>query len=60
MSRRTRADRIVIDDLTEGIETTGTGTRVSTLALITCEILRTFRVDDAFRTAAWRLANISG
>ena len=53
----TRAHRYVVDDTTERVEATRTGTRISTLLLNAGLIAGTFGINEALRVTVRRLAH---
>jgi hypothetical protein len=57
-ARSTATDRVVIHNLTPSIKTTSTRTRVHTLLIDTCFILRAFCAYNTFRFATWRCSYI--
>jgi len=59
-SSRTVADRIMVDDAALGVLAADSSARIGTL-LIDASLSRvTVRVEDAFRTAGWRSADVRG
>jgi hypothetical protein len=57
-SSRTVADRIMVDDAALGVLAADSSARIGTL-LIDASLSRvTVRVEDAFRTAGWRSADV--
>jgi len=57
-ARSTRTDWIVIHNLTASIDATSARTRVHTLLVDTCFVLRTFCAHNTFRFATWRCSYI--
>jgi hypothetical protein len=59
VSWRTATDRIVVDDLTFGVYSTCSRTRIATFLVATSLILRTFIVCGTFRSTSRRSSYVS-
>jgi hypothetical protein len=57
-ARATATDRVVIHNLTTSIDATSARTRVHTLLVDTCFVLRAFCAHNTFRFATWRCSYI--
>lgn len=59
VSWRATAYRIVVDDLTFGIDSASSRARVAAFLIATSLILRTFIASHTFGTTSWRGSNVS-
>lgn len=53
LSRRTSANRVMVDHVADGIKSTSSRARIGTLLIDTSLGLETFRADDTLRLASW-------